>query len=105
MEPFFSERLVGPVMLVTFETESLMTSTDLERISQGLYRLVDEDHHKELLLDFAKVRYLSSQAIGILLTLHKKTKAAGGKLVLRGVGPQLMELLKLTKLNRVFTIQ
>ena len=105
MEPFFTERLIGPTMLVTFETESLMSSTDLERISQGLYRLVDEDHHKELALDFAAVRYLSSQAIGILLTLHRKTVKSGGKLVLRGVGPQLMELLKITKLNRMFTIQ
>lgn len=106
MDAFFSQRREGPFTVIDFQTESLMNHADLERIGQALYRLIDEEHHKQVLLDFTRVRFLSSQAIGILLTLNKKlAQVEGGKLVLCGVGPSLMELLKITRLNRVFTIR
>jgi anti-anti-sigma factor len=54
------------------------------------------------------VKYLSSQAIGIILTLNKKLSGGSGggdNLVLCGVGPQLMQLLKITRLDRILTIK
>ena len=54
------------------------------------------------------MKYISSQAIGIILTLNKKlTGSSGGgpNLVLCGVGPQLMQLLKITRLDRILTIK
>ncbi len=105
MEPFFTERQDGTVTVITFTTESLMNSGELERIGDGLGRAV-EAGGPGLLLDCTRVRYLSSQAIGMLLGLRKKvTQKGGGKLVLRGVGPQLMELLRIASLHRVFTIE
>lgn len=106
MDAFFSQRREGPFTVIDFQTESLMNHADLERIGQALYRVIDEEQQKQVLLDFTRVRFLSSQAIGILLTLNKKlSQVEGGKLVLCGVGPSLMELLKITRLNRVFTIR
>ena len=106
MDAFFTQRQEGPFTVVDFQTESLMNQSDLERIGQALYRLIDEEDRKQLLLDFTRVRFLSSQAIGILLTLNKKLgQIEGGKLVLCSVGPQLLELLKITRLNRVLTIR
>jgi anti-anti-sigma factor len=67
---------------------------------------VDEQDKRVLLLDFEKVLYLSSQAIGIILTLQKKLSALkGGRLILCGVGPRLMELVKITRLDRILTIK
>ena len=105
MEPFFTERQDGTTTIVVFQTESLMNHLELERIGQGLSALVDEGRRHQLLLDFTKVRYLSSQAIGVLLSLHKKIAQVRGSLVLCGVGPELMDLLRITRLNRMFTIR
>ena len=104
MEPFFSELQQGKVMLIAFQTESLMSGSDLERITARLGDIVDELDPPQEALDFSKVRYLSSQAIGMLIGLKKRCDAGKGKLVLNGVGPKLMELLKLTNLHRMFTI-
>lgn len=105
MDSVFTERQDGPVTVITFTTESLMSATEMDRISDALGRAVDGGGPKYL-LDCTKLRYLSSQAIGMLLGIRKKVAAKpGGKLVLRGVGPQLMELLKITSLHRVFTIE
>ena len=105
MEPFYTQHQHGPTTAIDFQTESLMNGQELERIAKSLYRLIDEEHRARLLLDFTKVRYLSSQAIGMLLALNKKlAQTPGASLALCGVGPQLMELLKITRLHRVFTI-
>jgi anti-sigma B factor antagonist len=92
--------------VVEFKTASLMDPIMLEEIGQELYRLVNEEDRRKLLLDFEKVQYLSSQAIGIILTLNKKLGALkGSRLVLCGVGPKLMELLKITRLDRILTVK
>ena len=63
---------------------------------------VDNDHAGRVLLDFTPVHHLSSQAIGIIVNVHKKTAAKkGGKLVLCGVCPQMLQLLKITRLDKL----
>lgn len=105
MDPFFTVRQYHGHALVEFQTESLMNPLELERVGHGLYRLVDDEHHHHILLDFARVRYLSSQAVGIILTMNKKVaQFKDGSLVLCGVGAQLLQLLKITRLDKVLTI-
>jgi anti-anti-sigma factor len=108
MEEFYTVSQSGKHTVVEFLTPSLMNPLDLENIGNGLFKLVDEQKRDRLVLDFTKVKYLSSQAIGIILTLNKmlNASAAGGtNLVLCGVGPQLMQLLKITRLDRILTIK
>ena len=90
--------------VVEFKTESLMSSLDLEKMSASLMSLVDAEGHRDVILDFTTVKYLSSQAIGIILALHRKLTQADGRLVLCGVGPQLLQLLKITRLNLVLKV-
>lgn len=92
--------------VVQFRTPSLMDPVILERVGEAIYRLVDVEDRRWIILDFEQVEYLSSQAIGIVLTVNKKL--AGLKhssLVLCGVGPKLMELIKITRLDKVLKIK
>jgi anti-anti-sigma factor len=105
MDSYYSVRHEGPKTVVEFRTESLMNPLDLERMNASLMRLVDAEQRRQLILDFTPVKYLSSQAIGVVLALNKKVgQHEGGKLVLCGVGPQLMQLLKITRLNLVLKV-
>ena len=108
MNPHFTVHPFEKFSVVEFRTASLMDPLILEEIGRELYRLVDDEDRRKLVLDFEKVQYLSSQAIGIILTLNKKltgSSAGGDNLVLCGVGPQLMQLLKVTRLDRILTIK
>ena len=108
MDDFYTVRQAGKHTVVEFQTPSLMNPQDLERVGAQLFRMVDEEKRTHVVLDFDKVKYLSSQAIGIILTLNKKLTggSSGGEgLVLCGVGPQLMQLLKITRLDRILTIK
>jgi anti-sigma B factor antagonist len=106
MSPHFTVQPIEKFTVVEFKTPSLMDPLMLEEIGQELYRLVDEEDKRRLILDFEKVQYLSSQAIGIVLTLNKKLSALkSSKFVLCGVGPKLLELLKITRLDRILTVK
>ena len=104
--PHFITQTIEKFLVVEFRTSSLMDAVDLENIGQALYRLVDEEDRRRIVLDFEKVTYLSSQAIGIVLNMNKKLKALPhSKFVLCGVGPKLMELIKITRLDKILIIK
>ena len=106
MDSLYTIQQVEKYTVVEFQTASLMNPTELEKIATDLYKLVDEQDKRFLLLDFERVKYLSSQAIGIVLTLHKKlSQLKRSSFVLCGVGPSLMQLLKITRLDRILTIK
>jgi anti-sigma B factor antagonist len=92
--------------VVEFRTPSLMDPVVLENISAALTRLVDVEDHRQIVLDFERVQYLSSAALGILMSLRKKLAALPhSSLVLCGVGPKLMELIKITQLHKLLQIK
>jgi anti-sigma B factor antagonist len=104
--PHYTTQQIDRFTIVEFRTPSLMDPVILETIGQELYRLVDVEDKRMLILDFEQVQYLSSQAIGIVLTLNKKLGTLKHHaFVLCGVGPKLMELLKITRLDRILTIK
>jgi anti-sigma B factor antagonist len=92
--------------IVEFRTASLMDPLVLERIGDAIYHLIDMEDKRRIILDFEQVEYLSSQAIGIVLTMNKKlSKLPHATLILCGVGPRLMELIKITRLDKVLKIK
>ena len=102
----FTVQQIEKYTVIEFANPSLIDPVELEKISQSLYRLIDQEDKRKIILDFERVQFLSSQAIGIILTMNKKLMPLkNSKLVLCGVGPKLMELLKITRLDRLLTIK
>ncbi len=92
--------------VIEFTTASLMDPLVLERTGQALYRLIDAEDRRLIILDFSRVQYISSQAIGIVLTMNKKLSGLKrSKFILCGVGDKLMQLIKITRLDRLLTIK
>jgi anti-sigma B factor antagonist len=93
-------------VVVEVATPSLLDPAALDALGADLYRLVDEQDARRLVLDFGKVQYISSQIAGILAQLHRKTAALeGGLLVLCNVSPLLLDFLIILKFDRLLTIK
>jgi anti-sigma B factor antagonist len=102
----FIVQVIEKFHVVEFRQASLMDPLDLDAIGRSLYHLIDAEDRRRIILDFEKVQYLSSQAIGIVMTMHKKLAALpNSKFVLCGVGPKLLELLKITRLDRMLVVK
>ena len=106
MNTAFTINQVEHFTVVEFVTSSLMNPVELEDIGTALYKLIDEEDRRRIILDFEKVQYLSSQAIGIVMAMRKKLAALkGGRLILCSVGPTLMQLLKITGLDKLLMMK
>ena len=106
MEPPFIVEKIEKWTIIQFRLNSLMDPVVLEDLAHKLYPIIDEQDQRRIVLDFERVEFLSSQAIGIVLTIKKKLSTLpGGKLVLCGVGARLAELLKITRLDKMLIIK
>lgn len=58
----------------------------------------------KFVVDFAVTGYIDSSGLGVLVSLSKKIREAGGDLRLAGLNDDLRTLFELTKLDTLFTI-
>jgi len=96
---------VGEVTVVRFVDRKILDEASIQELGQELFRLVEQDARKRLLLNFSSVEFLSSAALGKLITLDKKVKANAGKLKLSNIRPEIYEVFAITKLNKLFDIK
>jgi anti-sigma B factor antagonist len=90
---------IGDVTVVTFRDRRIIDEPNIQKIGEELFGLVDMLDCRKILTDFSNINYLSSAAIGKLLTLNKKVKAAGGKLVLCNLEPNVHEVLMVARVR------
>ncbi len=96
---------VGNVTVVRFRDHKIVEDVNIHELGQEMFRLVEADGRDRLLLDFSAVDFLSSAALGKLITLDKKMKAHGGTLKLSNIRPEIYEVFTITKLTRLFDIK
>ncbi len=89
------------VTVVNFEEARLLEAATIESISQELYRLVEKMDRKKLVLDFTKVQYLASAAVGMIMNVHKKSAAIKGLMIVVGLRKELMKVFEIMGLVKV----
>ena len=95
---------MGDVTVVNFVDRKILDEQNIQVIGEQLFSLVDEQGLKKILLNFSNVEYLSSAALGKLITLNKKLQTSGGRLILCNIAPQIYEVFEITKLDKFFKI-
>jgi anti-sigma B factor antagonist len=63
-----------------------------------------EEGERKFVVDFAATGYIDSSGLGVLVSLAKKVREAGGDLRLAGLNEDLRTLFELTKLDTLFTL-
>jgi anti-sigma B factor antagonist len=95
---------IGDITIAKFIDRKILDENNIQVIGNQLFGLIDEERRTKIILDFSNVEYLSSAALGKLITMEKKVKAAKGKLRLCCIRPEIYEVFAITKLNRLFKI-
>ena len=75
---------------------SLLRDDLLEIIDRGIV---------DVRMDLSELSYIDSSGLGTLVTINKRTKEKNGKLVLTGAQGLPLELIKRTRLDKVFAIE
>jgi HptB-dependent secretion and biofilm anti anti-sigma factor len=77
------------------QAESLDAVSGCEDLQPGM----------RLVLDFSEVECVSSAALGRLISLKRRVGALRGQLVLRAVHPDVLDVLRVTRLDQFFTVE
>ena len=94
----------GALTRVEFTERSIIDEVVIQQIGQQILKLVEAQPAPKLLLDFTGVQHLSSAALGVLITVHGKVKARGGKMALCQIAKPIFEVFRITKLDKLFQV-
>ena len=92
------------IRIVEFTNNKILDEANIAEIGNTLNALIDEMASPKLLLDFVTVDHLSSAALGMLINANNRIKQKNGKFRLANIKPQIMEVFKITKLDKLFRI-
>ena len=92
------------VYVVEFADKKILEELCITEIGEELADLVAAEPDIRLLLNFANVEYLSSAALGVLIQLNKQVAQVNGRLKLSDIKPQIFEVFKITRLDKLFEI-
>ena len=95
----------GGVTIIRFRDHKIVEDISIQELGQEMFHLIEVEKRGKLLLNFSSVNFLSSAALGKLISLEKKVKTHGGVLKLSNIRPEIYEVFAITKLNRLFDIK
>ncbi|MBU0717303.1 MAG: STAS domain-containing protein [Planctomycetes bacterium] len=93
------------VKIVEFTDRKILEELSISEIGDTLAGLINAHPGIKLLLCFKGVDHLSSAALGVLITLNKRVQEQNGVLKLSNITPQIYEVFKITRLNKLFDIR
>ena len=97
----FSVSKNGDVTIV--EVEGQLIVGNRQELKQKVLDEVEKGGRK-ILIDFARTGYIDSSGLGVLVSLAKRIRDAGGELRLASLHDELQTLFELTKLDTLFQI-
>lgn len=95
---------INGVTVARLLEKKILDEANIEALGQELFALVDKDGRRKVILDFTHVEYLSSAALGKLITMHKKMMTAKGKLVLCSIRKEIHEVFRITQIDKILKL-
>ena len=102
-EPLIIEEF-GDVTEARFADCLIVDEFEMTAAREQLFRRFPGDSSGYFVLNLAGVTFLSSGALGILISIQQRLSKGGGKLRLRNVQQNIVEVLVATKLDRLFGV-
>jgi anti-sigma B factor antagonist len=93
------------ILTVVFEDARILDETQLEKLSRDLTDLLNKTTEERVILDFRNVKFMSSAMLGKLIQINKKAVEFKVKLKFCSIDPEIRQVFKITKLDKVFDIE
>jgi anti-anti-sigma factor len=94
----------GEIRIIFVDVQRLVDQAAIDQCHREIVDLLDKTEEKHVLLHFGRVAFMSSAALGMLVRLHKKCKEYEISLKLCNISPDILQVFKITGLDKVFSI-
>ncbi len=92
------------ITLIELMDKKILDESCIGPLTDELTKLVEQDKFPRMVLDFVNVAHMSSSALSMLISLHKRVREKKGGLRLCNITPTIFEVFKITRLSEVFGI-
>jgi hypothetical protein len=103
--PRLAVEQAGAVTVVRFARAGILEDEAVALVRETLFDLVDRQGQHLVVLNFGRALGLTSRMLGQVVALHKKLRAAGGRLVLCEVSPFSYEVFETAELPGALCIR
>jgi len=92
--------VIEPDVTVVAVDGRIQTGRECQRVQWTLEELIQADQ-KRVVLDLAKVDYLDSAGVGILVTCCGKMESTGGEILIACAQPKVDDVFRVSKLRHI----
>jgi anti-anti-sigma factor len=92
------------ILTVVLDEARLLDDTKIEKVGTDLIEALNKTTEERVILDFRNVKFMSSSMLGKLVQMHKKSGEFKVKLKLCSIDPEIRQVFKITKLDKLFDI-
>jgi len=104
VSPNLSIEYADGATVATLMDEKILQAEQVQSLEQAFMPLVEQNDSIRLVIDFSKVQFLTSSLLGLLIRLNKKVCQNQGRLRLCSIDPKILEIFKITRLDKVLEI-
>jgi anti-sigma B factor antagonist len=90
------------VAVVAFKAPSISGVEEIAAASRQITEFIEENHPNRIVFDFERVKFFSSQVLGLILHIRAKLKEYDGQVVISAIDPRLHRIFRITNLDKIF---
>ena len=93
------------ILTVVFDDARILDETKLDQLSRDLIEMLNKTTEERVIFDFRNVKFMSSSMLGKLIQVHKKAGEFKVKMKFCSIDPEIRQVFKITKLDKLFDIE
>jgi anti-anti-sigma factor len=93
------------ILSVVFEDARILDETKIEQVFNDLMDMLNKTTEERVILNFNNVKFMSSSMLGKLIQVNKKCGEFKVKMKLCSIDPEIRQVFKITKLDKLFDIE
>ena len=105
MESDFYRFEAGPAAnIIALNLPESLDAMEFDQLNGAILKLLEGRTRQKWVIDLTAVSYLGSAMLGLLVNIRQQIKINGGRLVLCGMSPRLLEIFRTCCMERLFSI-
>jgi len=89
---------------VSFSTSQVLDELNVQQLGKELMDLVEKHYIVKMVINFERIKFLSSAVLGKLISLNKRIAKEKGRLAFCCINDDIMQVFKITRLDKLIPI-
>lgn len=98
------QEIKDEVRVISIDPARLVDTEIINQCYREIAAALDKSDESNVLLDFSRVNFMSSMGLGMLVRVNKRCKEYKISLRLCGISSEIMEVFRITGMNKLFDI-